>query len=171
MNKLQRAHLVALVAHEGQFRKYNNVPYVIHCLNVYHIVADYTKNEDVWAAALLHDTVEDTNVTQTLLTTLFGGQVSHLVYELTNVFTSASYPDKNREERFKMELDRLATISSDAQTIKYADLIDNTNDIVKHDKDFASVYLSEKWRVLQALDKGDPRLRLRAIDQVKGLMN
>lgn len=170
MNTLQRAKLVADTAHCGQFRKYSGEPYVMHCLNVYHIVYEYKVSTEQCAAALLHDTVEDTNVTLEFLTRNFGGNVTQLVSELTNYYTKSLFPDYNREKRFLLELERLSGISPEAQTIKYADLIDNTKDIMVNDPEFAQVYLAEKWRVLKALDKGDPKLRLRAIDQVKGFM-
>jgi hypothetical protein len=52
-------------------------------------------------------------------------------------------------------------------TIKYADLISNTRDITKQDKDFARVFLKEKKRLLQEMTQGDPGMRKLAVDTLK----
>jgi (p)ppGpp synthase/HD superfamily hydrolase len=170
MQKVEKAYIVADTAHHGQERKYSHEPYVLHCVRVYELVFEYTKDPNILAAALLHDTVEDTNITVPFITRQFGGRVASLVHDLTHVYTKENFPELNRAQRFELELERLSCILPDSQTIKYADLIDNTSDIAKHDPDFAAVYLVEKSQILHALDKGNPFLRARAMDQIKGLM-
>ena len=54
---------------------------------------------------------------------------------------------------------RLGTISDIAQNVKFADLIDNTISIVRHDKGFAKVYLKEKERALIYMQGGNAMLR------------
>jgi hypothetical protein len=84
---------------------------------------------------------------------------------LTDVFISgAGYG--NRAERKVREKDRLAKISADAQTIKVADLIDNTKSIVERDPGFAKVYLKEKAAVLAVMTKADPRLLAKAKEKI-----
>ncbi len=56
--------------------------------------------------------------------------------------------------------------SADAQTIKYADIIDNSNEISTNDPDFARVFLSECRNLLKRMDRGDENLRKRAVDAV-----
>jgi hypothetical protein len=58
--------------------------------------------------------------------------------------------------------------SSRAQTIKLADLIDNTKTIVARDPKFAKVYLREKIALLHVLTKGDPTLMKIAVEQTEG---
>ena len=53
----------AFQAHKGQFRK-DGTMYILHPLETAAIVSTMTKDEDILAAAVLHDTVEDTNVTR-----------------------------------------------------------------------------------------------------------
>ena len=59
---LRRAYEVAAEAHAGQVRKTGD-PYITHPLAVAHMLAGYGLDEQTLAAALLHDTVEDTNLT------------------------------------------------------------------------------------------------------------
>ena len=64
----------------------------------------------------------------------------------------------NRAERKDASRKRLAGAEAWVQTIKCADLISNTSSIVKHDPNFAVIYLKEKRLLLDVLDKADPRL-------------
>ena len=87
--------------------------------------------------------------------------------ELTDVYTTNNYPQWNRYKRKKKETERLEKVSPEAQTIKYADLMDNTSEIVQQDPDFAKRYLEEARKVLRRLKKGNSILRERAIEHVK----
>jgi len=62
-NILDRAIVFATNAHEGQFRKGTKIPYILHPLEAAAIVGTMTTDEDVIAAAALHDVVEDTDTT------------------------------------------------------------------------------------------------------------
>ena len=57
---LNRAILFAVRAHDGQRRKGGNIPYILHPLEAAAIAATLTEDEEVLAAAVLHDVVEDT---------------------------------------------------------------------------------------------------------------
>jgi GTP diphosphokinase / guanosine-3',5'-bis(diphosphate) 3'-diphosphatase len=81
---LVRAHDVAMEAHEGQFRL-TGEPYVEHPLAVAGILADLHLDTDTLAAALLHDTVEDTNVTRDDIREGFGEPVAKLVDGVTKL--------------------------------------------------------------------------------------
>lgn len=144
-----RAHHVARLAHEGQLRKYTGEPYFNHCLEVARLVHDRYNNQFMTAAAFLHDTIEDTWVTEEWLLEYFTPTVVHLVVELTDVYTREAYPENNRASRKSAECHRYATlVSANAQRIKVCDLIDNTKSIIKHDAKFAVLYLREKADML-----------------------
>lgn len=155
----EAAHF-ALASHAGQVRKYTGLPYFTHVYDVAKLVAEHTADAEMIAAALLHDTVEDTGVTPEQLTRHFGDNVSTLVVELTDVYTEPHHG--NRTQRKTLEAARLATISARAQSIKLADLIDNTHTIAALDAKFAHTYLDEKQRYLSVLTNGDLRLYNRA---------
>jgi hypothetical protein len=76
------------------------------------------------------------------------------------------YPKMNRRTRKAKEQIRIADTSADAQTIKYADIIDNCNEIVKHDPDFAKVFLYECRANLRVMGKGNADLYNRAVQKV-----
>ena len=65
---IEKAMKFATRAHEGQFRKGTQRPYIVHPVEVSEIVAEMTDDEDVICAAVLHDTIEDCEgVSQRLL--------------------------------------------------------------------------------------------------------
>lgn len=161
-------------SHGAQVRKYSGERYIVHPVRVMEMVREYNDDLPVLAAALLHDVLEDTPVTSTeieaaLLQAMEPDQVARtlkLVLELTDVFIRKDYPRLNRRTRKEKEANRLSSVSSDAQTIKYADIIDNVTDIVREDTDFAKVYVSEARKMLQVMDAGYPTLREKAIATV-----
>ena len=160
MTLIERAKAFAERKHAGQERKYTGEPYVTHVLAVAELVRSIGAREAMVAAAILHDTLEDTATTVAELEQEFGSEVAALVVELTDVFVPGN--GGNRAERKAKEAARLATVSPDAQTIKIADMIDNTHSIVERDPGFAKVYLKEKAAVLAALTKANPAMLAKA---------
>ncbi len=73
------AVIFATNAHSGQVRKSAKIPYILHPLEVASIIATITSDEDILIAGLLHDTVEDTNVTIEEIQERFGERVAELV--------------------------------------------------------------------------------------------
>ncbi len=158
-------------AHGEQVRKYTGEKYIQHPVRVMATVRAYCKEPEVLAAALLHDVLEDTPVSarqmeEDLLGIMDSRQVNKtvtLVIELTDVFIKKDYPKLSRRTRKQKETARLATVSSEAQSIKYADIIDNVTDIVRQDSDFATVFVREARDMLRAMQSGDAALRDRAM--------
>jgi (p)ppGpp synthase/HD superfamily hydrolase len=138
-------------AHGDQVRKYTGEPYFNHVFSVAERVSKYTTDPIIYMAALLHDTVEDTDVTLKDIGDLFGPRVAEIVYDLTDHFTAENYPHLNREKRKALETARMATVDDDVKLIKLCDLADNTSTIVEHDPGFAKVYLKEKAALLEAM--------------------
>lgn len=147
-----RAALFAAEAHEGQVRKYTGEPYFNHCRAVGQLVKQRDGDEFMIAAAYLHDTLEDTDVTVEQLRNNFPPAVVDLVIGLTDVYTSEAYPSLNRGARKTLECARYLMESCEVQTIKLCDLIDNTRSIVQFDPSFAITYLREKANLLEAFD-------------------
>lgn len=75
----ERAVDFATKAHDGQTRKVSGTPYILHPLEVAEIAKTMTDDEDVWAAAVLHDVVEDTDRTMEDIEKLFGAKVAKIV--------------------------------------------------------------------------------------------
>ena len=148
----------ATEAHGDQKRKYTFEPYINHLVAVAKILIEMDQPLNVIIAGLLHDIVEDTEITLRNIEKVFGFQVGLLVDEVTDVYTKENYPNLNRRERKILECARIADISSSGKTIKLADLVDNTSSIVEHDKSFAKTYLIEKENMLNILHGGDSDL-------------
>lgn len=151
MNLRERALVFAKNAHEGQVRRYTGEPYFNHVESVGKRVAAITNDEEMVAAAILHDTLEDTDATMDELIEAFGRKVAELVIELTDQYTSEAYPKMNRKLRKDLEAVRLGQISEKAKLIKLCDLADNTSTIVEHDPGFAKIYLKEKALILELM--------------------
>jgi len=180
----QRAIVAAVtrfaeMAHRGQTRKYTVEPYIVHPVRVMEICRQVTCDTKVLCAALLHDVLEDTAVTAyeihsylyALLGTPGAKQTLDLVVELTDVYTKSAYPEWNRRKRKEAETERLAGISPAAQTIKYADILDNITAIVLNDPGFARVFVRESDALLKRLDQGDEQLYERAKETLRRVGN
>ncbi|MCJ8520756.1 (p)ppGpp synthase/HD superfamily hydrolase [Pseudorhizobium tarimense] len=148
----------------GQRRKYTNEPYIVHPIAVAELVRSVPHTEEMVAAALLHDVVEDTPVAIEEIREEFGQEVAELVDWLTDVSKPS---DGNRRVRKHKDLLHLAKAPAAAKTIKIADLIDNTLTIAKHDPSFWKVYRREKEALLQVVKEGDPSLWKAAAAQTK----
>src|SRR3954451_23593627 len=82
--RIEAAYDVALDAHSEQVRR-SGEPYISHPLGVARILADLGMDDVTLAAALLHDAVEDTELTQEQLEGLFGGEVAAIVDGVTKL--------------------------------------------------------------------------------------
>ncbi len=129
------------------------------------IVKTVPHTDEMVAAALLHDGVEDTPVTIQEIETKFGSKVAELVGWLTD---TSRPEDGNRKTRKSIDRLHSADAPAEAQTIKLADLIHNTESIEKHNPSFYKVYKQEKIALLDVLTKGDITLRKIAQQQVGG---
>lgn len=158
---IKKAEDFATTEHQriNHVRKYTNQPYQTHLLAVAKLVSTVTDDEEVIAAAWLHDTVEDTPATLGDIEKTFGRAVADLVEELTDISKPS---DGNRAARKEIDRQHLAAASTRAKTIKLADLIHNCTDIVKNDKKFAITFMSEMQALLNVLVDGDSTLLKRA---------
>lgn len=140
-----------------EVRKYTEDPYWFHTNEVLTITSGHSNKETVIAAAGLHDIFESADTYKYFgdarkeVLDIFGSEVTKLVTELTDVYTSENYPKLNRAKRKELECERLAKISDDGKLIKLADIYSNTKDIVLNDINFGRVYLSEKRALLPLL--------------------
>ena len=156
---INKAKMLAGKAHEGQFRKYSGMPYIVHPIEVATIVQSVDHTDEMIAAALLHDVVEDTDYSFEDI----ANEVSPKVAELVKGLTDVSNPqDGNRKIRKAIDKDHLAEQNAEVQTIKLADVISNSQDIKANDPKFAKVYIEEMKALLEVLTKGDNTLYAKA---------
>jgi (p)ppGpp synthase/HD superfamily hydrolase len=142
-------------AHRDQKRKYSNEPYLIHLLSVAKMVSCATldkalelQREEIIIAAILHDVVEDTNVTSEDIGLAFGSSICRIVQELTDPPLVAG----NREKRKGLSRERLRLSCHATKIIKCADIIDNVHSIVACDPKFAKVFLEEIGMLIPLLE-------------------
>jgi (p)ppGpp synthase/HD superfamily hydrolase len=157
----ERARRYATKAHAAcdQRRKYTFEPYIVHPAAVVELVRSVSPVEELLAAAWLHDTVEDTGSTLIDIQEHFGSDVATLVAMVTN---PEQRPGTNRMNRKRAHFLHTANACGEAQTIKLADIIDNTREILRYDPHFARVYLIEKRIQLTGLQRGNETLRAQA---------
>lgn len=165
--------------HSGQVRKYTGDPYHTHLYNVAELVSLHVTN--TIEVALCHDLLEDTKCTAEAL-------YSHLVKDcnfspgystsivfgvknLTDKYTHEAFPQMNRAERKQNEAYRLSFTGGDCQSIKYADLIDNTRSIVLYDPSFSKTYIPEAIELVNRLRKGNIYLLLQLASQLHEARN
>ena len=98
----------AIKAHKGQTRKRSNTPYILHPMEVASIVASITDDKEVLAAALLHDTVEDTTITVEDIKNNFNERVASLVESETEDKREDLPPEDTWEIRKKESLEILS---------------------------------------------------------------
>ncbi|SHN29071.1 HD domain-containing protein [Chitinophaga sp. CF418] len=178
MNILADIEEFARQAHGDQQRKFVDEPYIQHPIRVMQLCREYTMNLTVLSAALLHDVLEDTTVTKDKLFNYLQDVMKQedaqktlaLTVELTDVYVKRNYPKWNRRKRKYAEAVRMSKVSAAAQTIKYADIIDNSLDISNSSSDFKPTFLHECRTLLEVMDKGNPELRKRAIATVNSFL-
>jgi hypothetical protein len=160
-----RARRFATQAHRriGHRRKYDQRPYEVHLKAVAQLVAAVTDDPETIAAAWLHDTVEDTEVTVDEIRERFGLGVAELVADLTDVSRPG---DGNRAARKVIDRAHTARASPRAKTVKLADLLDNCRDIRKADPRFARVFAEEAGALVDVLRDGDTRLHRRLEQEI-----
>lgn len=154
MNIVEKAQIFAAGAHAGvgQKRKYTGEDYIHHPVAVAEIVRKHGGTDEMVAAAMLHDTIEDTQVTFGHIFSLFGDRVAEMVDALSN---KAKKEDGNRETRFFINVKALRErLDMQSRVIKLADLIHNTQSITRYDQKFAAQYLAEKAFMLRVLFTG-----------------
>lgn len=164
VDKVMMALGFAAEAHTGQVRKYTGEPYINHPVEVMNIVKSVPHTEDMLCAALLHDVVEDCDVSIQEVGDLFGHVVMSMVNKLSDV---SKPPHGNRAVRKEIDRMWIGDAHRNTKTIKLADLISNSKSILEHDKEFAKVYIKEKELLLEVLTEGDPILYAQAKDIVE----
>jgi guanosine-3',5'-bis(diphosphate) 3'-pyrophosphohydrolase len=126
IEKLVDSILFAAKSHAGQLRKDGKTPYINHPLEVMHLLLHTGKisDSDILIAAVLHDVIEDTNVTAAEIAERFGEHVSKIVLELTDDKTLS------KEERKKQQLFSAGQLSDAARLVRICDKICNVYDIL-----------------------------------------
>ncbi|MCQ2280009.1 MAG: HD domain-containing protein [Bacteroidales bacterium] len=121
----------AIEAHRNTERRGKGFPYVIHCFEAVEIVATMTTDQELLAAAALHDAVEDTDVTLEQIRDEFGGRVASLVAAESDVVIEGASEQDSWHARKEAAILRLARASRDAKMVAMGDKLSNMRAIAR----------------------------------------
>ncbi len=137
MDNVLEAIRFATDAHSGQKRKGKETSYIMHPLSVGLLLANSGAEEDVVIAGILHDTIEDTEVTYEEIVEKFGKRVADIVNDVTEQDRSLSWV-----ERKQAALDHVKSMSEDSVLVKTADVLHNMSDqIADYKKEGDKIFL------------------------------
>ena len=149
MDMKEKAKLFAIKAHKGQIRKSDKEkPMIIHPINVANILSEYGYDDNVLAAAYLHDVIEDTKYTKEDLLKEFNEDIVSLVLGATEEDKSLSW-----EERKTITIDKVKDLDLRHKVVVCADKISNLEDMriifeVNGKRDFSAFkrgFDKQKW--------------------------
>lgn len=156
---LDKAIEFAVKAHANSERRGKGFPYVIHPLEAMSIVASMTPDQELLAAAALHDTVEDTGVTVADLRREFGDRVAALVEAESDAFVEGLSDEASWHDRKKAAIDRLAAAPYEAKMVAMGDKLSNMRAIWRDYQEKGD----ELWKIFHAKDKADHEWHYRGL--------
>ena len=128
---LDRAIVFAVRAHAGTERRGKGFPYIVHPMEAVAIVATMTSDQELLAAAALHDTVEDTDVTISQIREEFGERIASIVADESDSFMPEVPEEQSWHTRKQAAIDRLSMASRDAKMVALGDKLSNMRAIAR----------------------------------------
>ena len=122
---VDKAIRFATQAHQGAERKGRGVPYIVHPMECVSIVSMCSRDQDLMAAAALHDVVEDTDVTIDDIRREFGDRVASLVADETVKAEEGEDKHASWRRRKQQVLDHLTTAPRESKIVAMADKLSN----------------------------------------------
>jgi len=156
---LDRAIIFAVRAHAGTERRGKGFPYIVHPMEAVEIVATMTSDQELLAAAALHDTVEDTDVTIEQIRDEFGDRIASLVASESDTFEAGVSEEQSWHARKQAAIDRLARASHDAKIVALGDKLSNMRAIAR---DYAR-HGDALWKLFHAKDPKDHEWHYRGL--------
>ena len=163
---LDRAIVFAVKAHHNTERRGKGFPYIVHPMEAVEIVATITPDQELLAAAALHDTIEDTDVTVEEIRREFGDRIANLVHAESDQFTEDVSEEDSWHDRKQAAIDRLRNASYDAKIVAMGDKLSNMRAIWR-DYQFKG---DELWNIFHVKEKADHEWHYRGLaDALKEL--
>ena len=156
---LDRAIVFAVKAHAGTERRGKGFPYIVHPMEAMENVATMTPDQELLAAAALHDTVEDTDVTIDQIRAEFGDRVASLVAAESDVMVEGVSEEDSWHARKQAAIDRLARAPHDAKMVALGDKLSNMRAIAR---DYA-MQGDKLWSLFHASDPKDHEWHYRGL--------
>ena len=150
MDKVTEAIRFAAEVHDGMVRKKDKTPYILHPLEAAVIVGTMTDNRDVICAAVLHDVVEDTEITIEEIEEKFGSRVRELVESETEDKRADLPPEDTWRIRKEESLEELACCGdTDVLMLWLGDKLSNM-------RSFYRIWKAEGDSMWQSFNQKDP---------------
>lgn len=156
---LDRAIVFAVHAHAGTERRGKGFPYIVHPMEAVEIVATMTRDQELLAAAALHDTVEDTDVTVEQIREEFGDRIASLVASESDIVLDGLTVENSWHARKQAAIDRLSRASHDAKMVALGDKLSNMRAIAR---DYAQQG-DALWSLFHAKDHKDHEWHYRGL--------
>lgn len=163
---LDRAIGFAVQAHAGTERRGKGYPYILHPLEAAAIAATITPDQEILAAAVLHDTVEDTDVTVEALRAEFGDRIADLVEAESDKFVEGVSESDSWRTRKQAAIDRLAEAPLEVKMVAMGDKLSNMRAIAR---DYA-VQGDGLWELFHVKDRASHEWHYRGLaDSLRAL--
>ena len=160
---LDRAIIFAVNAHHNTERRGKGFPYIVHPMEAVEIVATITPDQELLAAAALHDVVEDTDVTIEQVRAAFGDRIAELVHAESDQIDGELFNGENEEEtwhaRKQAAIDRLAAAPHDAKIVAMGDKLSNMRAIARDYKEKGDAL----WSIFHVKDKASHEWHYRSL--------
>lgn len=128
---LDKAIVFAVKAHANTERRGKGFPYIVHPMEAVEIVATITPDQELLAAAALHDVVEDTDTDISEIRAEFGNRVADLVASESEEEVVGESMENSWHKRKQAAIDRLARASHDAKIVAMGDKLSNMRAIYR----------------------------------------
>ena len=160
MELVTKATIFAVNAHDGMKRKTNKNPYILHPMEAASIAGTMSESQELIAAALLHDVVEDAGITAEQIETEFGKRVAELVLSETENKREALPADATWELRKQEAIALLkGTSDMDVKKLYLSDKLSNMRSFYREWK----LLGDEMWQKFNQKDKGKQEWYYRSI--------
>ncbi|MCR5326843.1 MAG: HD domain-containing protein [Bacteroidales bacterium] len=156
---LDRAIVFAVKAHAGTERRGKGFPYIVHPMEAMEIVSTMTADQELLAAAALHDVVEDTPFTEEDIRAEFGDRIASLVADESDTFEEGVSEEDSWHSRKRAAIERLAKASRDAKMVALGDKLSNMRAIAR---DY-SILGDKLWDIFHAKDPKDHEWHYRGL--------
>lgn len=146
---LDKALSFAIKAHEGTERRGKGFPYIVHPMEAVEIAATITSDQEILAAAALHDVVEDTQYTLEDIRREFGGRIAAMVEAESDKFIAGMSEGDSWIMRKKIAIDSLAKAPRDSKIVAIGDKLSNMRAIARDYRQQGD----KLWNIFHVTDK------------------
>lgn len=161
---LDEALRFAITAHSGVERRGKGYPYIVHPMEAVAIVATVTNDQELLAAAALHDVVEDTNYTVEDIRKNFGDRVADLVAHESDLVVEGKSESESWVERKQYAIDRLKGLTYEEKLVSIGDKLSNARAMLNDYKTMGEK-LWDKFHV------SDPKLHKWHYEELRDAMS